>query len=59
MFVCDFGEYHIQLYVANICNVMLYAFMLMIHDNGNTVRKGKLYLIQKEIEQTQENQIFI
>ena len=36
MFVCDFDEYHIQLYVANTCNIMLYAFMLMIHDNGIT-----------------------
>ena len=32
MFVCDFHEYHIQLYVANTCNIMLYAFMLMFHD---------------------------
>ena len=36
MFVCDFDEYHIQLDVDNTCNIMSYAFMLMIHDNGIT-----------------------
>ena len=36
MFVCDFDEYHIQLDVANTCNIMSYAFMLIIHDNGIT-----------------------
>ena len=41
MIVCDFDEYHIQLDVANTCNIMSYAFMLMIHDNGITTIKNQ------------------
>ena len=47
MFVCDFDEYHIQLDVANTCNIMSYAFMLITHDNGIT---SLTYIFRKKIK---------
>ena len=50
MFECDFDEYHIQLDVANTCNIMSYVFMLMIYDNGITkVRNSNLKKISNKI----------
>ena len=48
MFVCDFDEYHIQLDVANTCNIMTYAFMLLIHDNGITLTLVTILCLENE-----------
>ena len=56
MFVCDFDEYHIQLDVANTCNIMSYAFMLIIHDNGITQCTNNItYLIWFSNDQSLED----